>query len=70
MNDNDISIDDVARRVNKSRTEWLERVLAYLRATGVLDDGIEVQDHPDLRTVVLVHGEPKYECTIRFEEQG
>ena len=69
MNDNDISVDDVARQVNKSRAEWLERVLTYLRTTGVPDDEIQIQDHPDLRTVVWVRSEPKFECKIQFEDE-
>lgn len=54
-----------ARQVIEKKAEWLEDVLAGLLTAGVRMNEIEVQEHPGLRTVVLVRGEPKYEFNIK-----
>lgn len=62
-----MQIENIAAKVIKEREEWLERVLFGLLAGGFKKDEIEVQQHPDLVTVVTVRGNPKYRYQILFE---
>lgn len=57
-------MDETVREAIKSRADWLEDVLAGLLINGVRREDIEIQEHPDCRTVVAVRGEPKYEWRI------
>lgn len=54
------------RAAMRSRSEWLEDVLAGLLAAGCSREEIEVQYHPDCRVVVCVQGVPKYEWTLEI----
>ena len=63
-----IRVEDVYAAATRARMDWLEDVLAGLLANGVRIDDVEVQEHPGNRTVVVVRGTPRYEWSVRFDD--
>lgn len=59
-------IDDWVRRAAMSRAIWLEGILKNLLSTDMPTEDIEIQEHPDHRTVVAIRGVPRYEWKIAF----
>ena len=58
---------EAIQRTAEEKLEWLEDIIAGLMAAGVREDEIQIQEHPDLRTVVCVRGEPKYQFRINLK---
>jgi hypothetical protein len=54
-------MSDIAR--DPGWTDWLEDVLAGLLVNGVRLGDIKIKHYPD-RTVITVHGAPKYEWKL------
>lgn len=52
-----------------SKLEWLEDIVAGLMAAGCTKEEIQIQEHPNCRTVVCVRGVPKYEWKIENENE-
>lgn len=55
------AIDAIVSCIIKERAGWLEDIAAGLIINGLRPDEVEIQEHPDGRTVVAVRGVPKYE---------
>lgn len=64
-----IRVEDVYAAATRARMDWLEDVLAGLLANGVRIDEVEVQEHPGNRTVVAVRGTPRYEWSVKFDDE-
>ena len=65
-----MSRDDYVASAIRSRADWLEDVLAGLLSSGVAREEIEVQEHPDHRTVIVVRGVAKYEWQLKLIVRG
>lgn len=63
-----IRVEDVYAAATRARMDWLEDVVAGLLANGVRIDEIDVQEHPGNRTVVIVRGTPRYEWSVKFDD--
>lgn len=50
----------------KSRADWLERILERLVVSGTPLADIEIQEHPECRTRVVVRGQPLAEWRIEW----
>ena len=59
------AIAELTRRVMEKKAEWLEDILAGLLTNSVQMWEIQVQHHPDSRTVVVVRGVPLYEWRLQ-----
>ena len=65
-----MSRDDYVASAIRSRADWLDAILAGLLSNGVTRGEIEVQEHPDNRTVVVVRGVAKYEWQLKLIVRG
>jgi hypothetical protein len=59
-------LEDWMQEAANRRMDWLESVLAKLLNDGVPKEDIQIQEHPDLVTVVAVRGEPMCQFQIKF----
>jgi len=55
------SVTQITNDVARSRAQWLERHIGDLLAAGVRQSDIEIQEHPNMRTVISVRGVPSFE---------
>lgn len=56
---------EAMEQARQEKANWLEDVVSGLLVNGVQQKEIEIQEHPEMVTVVLVRGLPKYEYKIR-----
>jgi hypothetical protein len=54
----------------QSRAAWLEALLAELLSSDIPSEDIEIQDHPDCRTVVCIRGVPRHEWKAVWPTQS
>ena len=60
-------IAQIAREITSANAAWMETHLAELLAAGVLQSEIEVQIHPNMRTVIVVRGVPAFEWIVKLD---
>jgi hypothetical protein len=59
-----MTIDDYVREASLARAKSIDHALRSLLLKGVRASDIDVQEHPDNRTVITVNGVPKYEIKV------
>lgn len=64
----DTMMKSITEQIVAARMEWLERHLQHLVVEGTALSEIQIQMHPEGRTVIAVRDVPRFQWSIKYPD--